>query len=644
MALNTSWSNRLIADLQRDFGLTKEAAQGLAGALAMESMGFTTMQEISPLVPGSKGGYGMAQWTGPRRKAFERHAADLGLSVDSYEAQYSYLKAELNGVGGHDKGVIRKLRDVSDPRQAQRIVTDVFLRPSADHVNYAARDQWTDQVVSGYVKLPPSDIPTVATQLDTQRSKYDKNMSLAERVNMTLDDTAVPVPAPRSQANAARTNKMLDVLSVPMPKERPERNPTEPKAAASLPQAGTYEYAPNGQPRDPDTGFLMDQRDPRYKEAMGIPEPVKQAPTPAPYDQRPKARLPELAPPNVSKKIPQSKIERNPRTPQPGQSQIERNPGRDEVVEMILSSPRLTPDQERQRGISQLERTSGPTKAPSYQTNQGAKLPLLDEDSILRDARDARDEILLSEARKLEERQRTPGQSTIERNPAAKPAPGQSQIERNKPKSQPGQSLIERSRPSIASRVNSVLDSLPATLPSGSRPDTTKFPKHPGKEADNLTLPPPVLTVNPKIVSGDPAKKKPDSRIEGTKDRKSTLQLPELPVTPLPSINTTKETMKPIGTKKTKEPEGIFESLGKALTDLFNFDGGNGSAGSMNPFKDMGKALSYEKQPLTSKVQAYVDRGQSPSQAYDSANRAATERAIAGAKNPEQARRLNERS
>lgn len=45
----------------------------------------------------------------------------------------------------------------------------------------------------------------------------------------------------------------------------------------------------------------------------------------------------------------------------------------------------------------------------------------------------------------------------------------------------------------------------------------------------------------------------------------------------------------------------------------------------------------------TSVVQSYRDQGASPSQAYDAANRAAVERAIAGAANPEQARRLNSR-
>ncbi|XKM41271.1 phage tail tip lysozyme [Rhizobium ruizarguesonis] len=59
---------RLVSDLSRDFQLSPEQAAGVVGQLGQESAGFGTMQEVNPLVPGSRGGYGYAQWTGPRRK------------------------------------------------------------------------------------------------------------------------------------------------------------------------------------------------------------------------------------------------------------------------------------------------------------------------------------------------------------------------------------------------------------------------------------------------------------------------------------------------------------------------------------------------------------------------------------------------
>ncbi|MDB4356384.1 phage tail tip lysozyme, partial [Akkermansiaceae bacterium] len=65
-----STSAQLVKDLMRDFGLTEFQAAGLVGNLAYESGNFKQLQEKEPLIPGSKGGYGFAQWTGVRRDGF----------------------------------------------------------------------------------------------------------------------------------------------------------------------------------------------------------------------------------------------------------------------------------------------------------------------------------------------------------------------------------------------------------------------------------------------------------------------------------------------------------------------------------------------------------------------------------------------
>src|SRR5690606_30475174 len=102
---------------------------------------------------------------------FEEYARKHGLSVSSYEANYGYLREELNGVGGHDNRIIKKLEGVTDPQKAQAIFTGSaasksgFLRPGIVHENH--RSDWTRQVVSNYVPVPGADIPnTVASQLD----------------------------------------------------------------------------------------------------------------------------------------------------------------------------------------------------------------------------------------------------------------------------------------------------------------------------------------------------------------------------------------------------------------------------------------------------------------------------------------------
>jgi TP901 family phage tail tape measure protein len=83
----------IMSQLQRDFGLTREQAAGIVGNLGHESGGFRHMQELNPR--GGRGGFGWAQWTGPRRRAFENWAAANGLDPKSDQANYGFLKHEL---------------------------------------------------------------------------------------------------------------------------------------------------------------------------------------------------------------------------------------------------------------------------------------------------------------------------------------------------------------------------------------------------------------------------------------------------------------------------------------------------------------------------------------------------------------------
>jgi peptidoglycan hydrolase-like protein with peptidoglycan-binding domain len=87
---------RVMADLIHDFDLTPEQAAGIVGNLGAES-GLRAINEVRPLVSGSRGGFGWAQWTGTRRRQFESWVAGHRLDPTSYEANYGFLKAELSG-------------------------------------------------------------------------------------------------------------------------------------------------------------------------------------------------------------------------------------------------------------------------------------------------------------------------------------------------------------------------------------------------------------------------------------------------------------------------------------------------------------------------------------------------------------------
>lgn len=161
--------------LQSDFGLTPAAAAGFAGNLSHESGDFKILQEINPTVKGSRGGYGWAQWTGPRRRQFEKWAADNGLDPASNAANYGFLKYELQNTP--EGAVLGALKGVNDPAMAAQIVSERFLRPGV--VNMDSRVKRTAQIAQalagsggtqvasldpsiGMASLPPAAAPAMA--------------------------------------------------------------------------------------------------------------------------------------------------------------------------------------------------------------------------------------------------------------------------------------------------------------------------------------------------------------------------------------------------------------------------------------------------------------------------------------------------
>lgn len=140
---------RLMRDLMRDFDLTKEQAAGVVGNLDYETGGFKFMQEIKPIVPGSKGGYGFAQWTGSRRVAFEEYAAANKLDPSSYEANYGFLKHELANTSEGD--IMADLRSTDTADAAAILFSKEFLRPKAETANLQGRSLRAMRYVEDYL-------------------------------------------------------------------------------------------------------------------------------------------------------------------------------------------------------------------------------------------------------------------------------------------------------------------------------------------------------------------------------------------------------------------------------------------------------------------------------------------------------------
>jgi peptidoglycan hydrolase-like protein with peptidoglycan-binding domain len=118
---------RVMERLIADFDLTPEQAAGIVGNLGAES--------------GLKAVLGWAQWTGPRRVAFERWCQEKGLDIRNTEANYGYLRAELSGdVPGSDyRNVITQLKRTTTLEEAVKTFENLFEKAAADAKRMSTR-------------------------------------------------------------------------------------------------------------------------------------------------------------------------------------------------------------------------------------------------------------------------------------------------------------------------------------------------------------------------------------------------------------------------------------------------------------------------------------------------------------------------
>lgn len=112
-------------------GMPAHIAQGFAGNFAVESGFDPSINEIAPLVPGSRGGFGLAQWTGPRRRALEAYAEQTGLPASDPNVQMDFLMSEL---AGPENRAWQSIQSAQDPAEAARLVSERFLRPGIPHL------------------------------------------------------------------------------------------------------------------------------------------------------------------------------------------------------------------------------------------------------------------------------------------------------------------------------------------------------------------------------------------------------------------------------------------------------------------------------------------------------------------------------
>ena len=113
-------------------GLPLHVAQGIAANMMAESRLDPGINELAPLVPGSRGGFGLNQWTGPRRRALEAAAEQRGVPVNDLGFQLDFTLEELQGP---ERRSMNALSGAQDAETAARIFSEQFLRPGIPHLD-----------------------------------------------------------------------------------------------------------------------------------------------------------------------------------------------------------------------------------------------------------------------------------------------------------------------------------------------------------------------------------------------------------------------------------------------------------------------------------------------------------------------------
>lgn len=150
-------------------GLPEHVADGFLVNFQDESGLNPGINETNPIVPGSRGGFGLYQLTGPRRVAYEQFASQKGVDPSNVDAQLDFLMQEGQG---SERGAFEKILSSPDTATAAQTIVNDFLRPSPEHAQsrasrYANLNGSAQPVASAPAPSAPSINPTVIEALSS---------------------------------------------------------------------------------------------------------------------------------------------------------------------------------------------------------------------------------------------------------------------------------------------------------------------------------------------------------------------------------------------------------------------------------------------------------------------------------------------
>jgi|SRR5947209_8394283 len=125
----------LMRRLMSDFDLKDFQAAAIVGNIAFETAGFSAVQEMATAA--GRGGFGYLQWSGESRERFEQFVKDNKLDPATIEANYAFLKHEMETIAQNAVKAVKAATTIED---ATRLFQVQAVR--AMITNYDARIAW----------------------------------------------------------------------------------------------------------------------------------------------------------------------------------------------------------------------------------------------------------------------------------------------------------------------------------------------------------------------------------------------------------------------------------------------------------------------------------------------------------------------
>lgn len=176
------WTPIFMEKLMKDFDLSELDAAAIFGNAGHESGGYKSLQEKKPLVKGSRGGYGIMQWTGPRRRSYEAYCKRNNLDPADMNSNYKFLFVELQGPEGKALTYVKRANTLKSKTKA---FSDKFLRPGIPHMN--SRYIWAERALKAwkdrtqYETYPDPSVDVEGPKVEKTKSFWNWLFSLLKR-------------------------------------------------------------------------------------------------------------------------------------------------------------------------------------------------------------------------------------------------------------------------------------------------------------------------------------------------------------------------------------------------------------------------------------------------------------------------------